>query len=85
MAPPSSKRNTTRQLPETRTLYWPARPPLQGMQPEARHVGAARMRRLLQAEQDTLEPWHETGKQPRGIVALVQRPQSLVPDLHDSL
>ncbi len=29
-ASPSSKRNTTRQLPETRTLHWPARSPLRG-------------------------------------------------------
>ena len=52
---------------------------------EARCVGAARMRRLLQPEQDAPEPWRETGGYARGIVALVQRPQSLVPDLHDSL
>ena len=30
---------------------------LQGMQPEARCGGAARMRRLLQTEQDTPKPW----------------------------
>ena len=50
---------------------------LQGMQPEARCVGAAGMRRLLQTEQDTPEPWRETGGQPRYVVALVQRPQEL--------
>ena len=58
---------------------------LQGMQPEARRVGAARMRCLLQTEQDTPEPWRESGGQPRGVVALVQRPQSLVPDPYDLL
>ena len=47
------------------------------MQPETRRVGAARMRRLLQAEQDTLKPWHESGRQPRSVFPLVQRPQSL--------
>ena len=54
-----SKRKTTRQLPETRTLHWPARVALQGMQPEAGRVGATGMRRLLQAEQDAPEPWHQ--------------------------
>ena len=53
---------------------------LQGMQPEARRVGAARMRRLLQAEQDAPEPWRQTGRQqPCGFIPLVQRPQPLVP------
>ena len=58
---------------------------LQVMQPEAGCVSAARMHRLLQTEQDAPEPWHETGGQTRGIVALVQHPRSLVPDPHDSL
>ncbi len=44
---------------------------LQGMQPEAGRVGASRMRRLLQPEQDALQSWHQTGRDP-----LVQRPQS---------
>ena len=44
---------------------------LQRMQPEARSVGTARMRCLLQAEQDAPKPWHQTAGQPRGIVALV--------------
>ena len=34
---------------------------LQRMQPEAGRVRAARMRRLLQPEQDTAEPGHQTG------------------------
>ena len=46
----------------------------------ARRGGAAWMRRLLQPEQDTPEPWHQIGGQSRRIVPLVQRPQSLVPD-----
>ena len=58
---------------------------LQGMQPEARRVGAARMRRLLQPEQDAPESWREPGGQTRGVVAFVQCPQSLVPDPQDSL
>ena len=47
---------------------------LEGMQPESKRVGAARMRHLLQTEQDTPKPWHETGREPRRVVALVQRP-----------
>lgn len=66
-------------------LPWLAVVTLQGMQPEVRCVGTARMRRLLQAEQDAPEPWDETGRQLRSIVALVQRPQPLVSDPHDSL
>ena len=58
---------------------------LQGVQPEARRVGIARMRCLVQPEQDAPEPWRETCRKPRGIVALVQRPQCLVPGPHDSL
>ena len=58
---------------------------LQGMQPEAGRVGATRMSRLLQPEQDTAESQYETGRQPRGIVPLVQRSQSLVSDPHDGL
>ena len=42
----------------------------QGMQPEARRVGASRMRRLLQSEQDTFEPWHQTGRHPRGTALI---------------
>ena len=53
---------------------------LEGMQPETGRVGTTRMRRLLQAKQDTTKPWHETGREPRRVVALVQRPQCLVPD-----
>ena len=48
---------------------------LQRMQPEARRVSAPRMCCLLQAEQDTPEPWHETGRQARRVVPLVQRPR----------
>ena len=44
-----------------------------GMQPDARRIGAARMRCLLQTEQDTPKPWHETGGQPCRVVAFVQR------------
>jgi hypothetical protein len=53
---------------------------LQRMQPEARRVGASWMRRLLQTEQDTPKQRRQTGGQPRRVVALVQRPQCLVPD-----
>ena len=49
------------------------------MQPKARRVGAARMHRLLQTEQDTAKPWRETGGEPPRVVALVQCPQSLLP------
>ena len=41
------------------------------------------MRRFLQPEQDAPEPWHHTGRKPRRIVALAQRPQALVPDPHE--
>ncbi len=52
---------------------------------EAGRVGAAPMHRLLQTEQDTPKSWHDTCGEPRRVVALVQRPQCLVPDPHDSL
>ena len=55
------------------------------MQPETRRIGVARTRCLLQPEQDSPEPWHEFDRQPRSIVALVQRPQTLVPYPHDLL
>ena len=71
---PSSKRNTTRQLPETRTLHLARTVALEGMQPEARRVGAIRMCRLLQPKQDAPEPWHQTRRQSRNIAPLVQRP-----------
>ena len=41
---------------------------LQGMQPEAGRVDATGMRRLLQAEQDTPEPWHQM----YGVLSAVQ-------------
>ncbi len=51
------------------------------------HVGidAHKAELQLQPKQDPPKPWDEAGRQPGGIIALMQRPQPLVPDPHRRL
>ena len=58
---------------------------MKGQPLEAGRVGSAPMHRLLQTEHGTPKPWHETGGEPRRVVALVQRTQCLVPGPHNSV
>ena len=55
---------------------------LQRMQSETRRVRAPGMGRFLQPEQDAPKTRHQLRRESRSIIALMERPQSLVPDLH---
>ena len=52
------------------------------MESEAGRARAARVRRLLQAEQNAPEPWHQVRRETCTIIPFVQCLQSLVPDPH---
>ena len=76
---PSLKRNTTRQLPETRTLYWPARSPCKGCN---RNPGAHW--RCTDVSPLAIGTGCAEDMVPeRRTTARVQRPQPYAPDLHN--